>query len=178
MTIQRGRIAVVVVRGVALNPNPKSLLANICESGAVFLVEVAQHDLLAQQPGLHVFCTGESETIQVRLEAQTGAVVSEEIIINEIAIRVSIGHLITRLFSDVEFFSAFETPQVCYRPAMTLAARLLFAFLAINLAALTPIVPGTTGAIVRQKHSCCADMNVKGGVRCPINSGSTTMFFG
>jgi hypothetical protein len=57
---------------------------------------------------------------------------------------------------------------------MRLPARLLFAFLAINLAALTPVVPGETAPVVQQKHSCCADMNVKGGVRCPISSGSTT----
>jgi len=57
---------------------------------------------------------------------------------------------------------------------MTLAARLLFCLLAINLAALTPVVPAEFAPAVKQKHSCCADMNVKGGVRCPINSGSTT----
>jgi hypothetical protein len=57
---------------------------------------------------------------------------------------------------------------------MKLPARLLFAFLAINLAALTPVVPGESVTVVKQKHACCADMNVKGGVRCPINSGSTT----
>jgi hypothetical protein len=53
-------------------------------------------------------------------------------------------------------------------------ARLLFALLAINLAALTPVVPDQSVPVVPQKHSCCADMNVKGGVHCPINSGSTT----
>jgi hypothetical protein len=57
---------------------------------------------------------------------------------------------------------------------MMVSARLLFAFLAINLAALTPIVPDHGAPIVEQKHSCCADTNVKGGVHCPINSGSTT----
>src|SRR5437763_16340826 len=57
---------------------------------------------------------------------------------------------------------------------MTLTARLLFALLAINLAALTPVVPDESTPIVKQEHACCADVNVKGGVRCPINSGSTT----
>jgi len=57
---------------------------------------------------------------------------------------------------------------------MKLAARLLFALLAINLAVLTPVVPDESAPVVQQKHSCCVDMNVKGGVRCPINSGSTT----
>jgi hypothetical protein len=57
---------------------------------------------------------------------------------------------------------------------MKLAARLLFALLAINLAALTPVVPGESTPVVEQKHVCCADMNVNGGARCPINSGSTT----
>jgi hypothetical protein len=57
---------------------------------------------------------------------------------------------------------------------MDLAVRLLFALLAINLAALTPVVPDKSAPVVQQKHSCCVDMNVKGGVRCPINSGSTT----
>jgi hypothetical protein len=56
---------------------------------------------------------------------------------------------------------------------MKLPARLLFVLLAINLAALTPVVPGESVPVVQQKHSCCADMNVIGGVRCPINSGST-----
>jgi len=88
---QRGRIALVAVTAVALNPNPISLLANSCEAGALFLVEVAQQDLFAQQPGLHAFCTGESETIQARAEAPTGAAISEVTIINEIAIRLSIG---------------------------------------------------------------------------------------
>jgi len=58
--------------------------------------------------------------------------------------------------------------------AMRLPARLLFVLLAINLAALTPVVPGESTPVVQQKHYCCADMNVNGGVRCPINSGSTT----
>jgi len=57
---------------------------------------------------------------------------------------------------------------------MRLSSRLLFALLAINLAALTPVVPGESAPVVQQKHFCCADMNVNGGVRCPINSGSTT----
>ncbi len=58
--------------------------------------------------------------------------------------------------------------------AMKLPARLLFALLAINLAALTPVVPAASVIVVKQKHACCADVNVKDGVRCPINSGSTT----
>jgi len=58
--------------------------------------------------------------------------------------------------------------------AMKLTARLLFALLAINLAALTPVVPGEAAPVVEQKHSCCADMNVNSGARCPINSSSTT----
>jgi hypothetical protein len=56
---------------------------------------------------------------------------------------------------------------------MKLPARLLFALLALNLAALTPVVPSESTPVVQQKHSCCVDMNLNGGARCPINSGST-----
>jgi hypothetical protein len=67
----------------------------------------------------------------------------------------------------------FETSGCDKVPTMKLTARLMFAFLVINLAALTPVVPGEPAPVAQQKHSCCADMNVSGGVRCPINSGST-----
>jgi len=58
--------------------------------------------------------------------------------------------------------------------AMKLTVRVLLALLAINLAALTPVAPGESAPVVQQKHSCCADMNVNGGVRCPISPGSMT----
>src|SRR5437660_9081349 len=57
--IQPGEVAVNVATAVALNSNPM-LFAKGCDAGAVRLVEVAQHDLLAQQPGLHACCAGES----------------------------------------------------------------------------------------------------------------------
>jgi hypothetical protein len=57
---------------------------------------------------------------------------------------------------------------------MKLSARLLFTFLAISLAALTPVVPGEAAPVVQQKHSCCADMNMDGSQRCPINPSGTT----
>src|SRR5947209_3099816 len=75
---------------IALNSNSPSLLGNNCEFGAVFLVELAQHDLLAQQPGLHALCTGASERMHVRAEEQTGAVIRETTMVREIAIRLSI----------------------------------------------------------------------------------------
>jgi hypothetical protein len=86
----RGKFSAALVTGVALNPNPASLLGNNCESGAVFPVELAQHDLLAQQRGLHALCTGASETMHVRADEQTGATIREMTIMMEIAIRLSI----------------------------------------------------------------------------------------
>jgi hypothetical protein len=65
--IQRGEVAVNVATAVALNSNPM-LFAKGCDAGAVRFVEVAQHDLFAQQPGLHACCAGESETMQVRAD--------------------------------------------------------------------------------------------------------------
>src|SRR5438105_5147936 len=56
---------------------------------------------------------------------------------------------------------------------MRLHARLLFALLAINLAALTPVLPSSSAVIVQQKHSCCADMNMDAPQRCPINPSGT-----
>jgi len=52
-------------------------------------------------------------------------------------------------------------------------AQLLFALLAINLAALTPVVPDASATVVKQKHSCCADMNMDASQRCPINPSGT-----
>jgi hypothetical protein len=57
---------------------------------------------------------------------------------------------------------------------MKLTARLLFVLLVTSLAALTPVVPGKLDSIAPQKHSCCADMNMDGGQRCPINPSGTT----
>src|SRR5438477_12711932 len=60
--MQPGEVAVNVATAVALNSNPM-LFAKGCDAGAARLVEVAQHDLFAQQPGLHACCAGESETM-------------------------------------------------------------------------------------------------------------------
>ena len=68
----------------------------------------------------------------------------------------------------------FVAGMFLFAGAMKLSARLLFALLAINLAALTPVTPGESVPVVQQKHSCCPDMNVSGGARCPISPGSTT----
>jgi hypothetical protein len=59
---------VIVAMQVAFNSDVEGLFANGWETGAVFF-EVAQQVLLAQQPGRHAFCEGESETMQVRAEA-------------------------------------------------------------------------------------------------------------
>jgi hypothetical protein len=59
---------VIVATQVAFNSDPEVLLASGWEIGAVFFFDVAQQVLLAQQPGLHAFCTGASETMQVRAE--------------------------------------------------------------------------------------------------------------
>src|SRR4029077_10583881 len=52
-------------------------------------------------------------------------------------------------------------------------ARLLLAGLAVSLASLTPVLPGESVPPVQQK-TCCADMNMDAGVRCPINPGGTS----
>src|SRR5205814_10264130 len=46
---QRGEVTANTATVVALNSNPM-LFAKGCDAGAVRLVEVAQHDLFAQQP--------------------------------------------------------------------------------------------------------------------------------
>jgi hypothetical protein len=58
--------------------------------------------------------------------------------------------------------------------AMKLPARLLLAILTLSLASLTPVLPGEPIPPLQQKTSCCADMNMDGGVRCPINPGGTS----
>jgi len=63
---ERGKIAATAATGVALNSNPAALLAK--GAGAARFVEVAQHDLFVQQPGLQDCWAGESETMQVRAE--------------------------------------------------------------------------------------------------------------
>jgi hypothetical protein len=65
---QIGEVVVKIATAVALSSDPTLPFANGCEAGAALLVEVAQQDLFAQQPGLHVFCAGESETMQVRAD--------------------------------------------------------------------------------------------------------------
>src|ERR1700736_3840271 len=57
---------------------------------------------------------------------------------------------------------------------MTTSARILFAALAISVGSLTPVLPSGSAPSVQQKHSCCADMNVDVGQRCPINPSGTT----
>src|SRR6202011_1210711 len=57
---------------------------------------------------------------------------------------------------------------------MTTSARILFALLAISVASLTPVLPSDPVPTVQQKRFCCADMNMDGGQRCPINPSGTT----
>jgi len=57
----------IVALQVAFN-SEDVFFANNCEASSVRLVEVAQHALFAQQPGLQAFCAGESETMHVRAE--------------------------------------------------------------------------------------------------------------
>jgi hypothetical protein len=56
---------------------------------------------------------------------------------------------------------------------MKLPARLLLAFFAVSLASLTPVLPGESGPTVQQR-TCCPEMNMDAGLRCPINPGGTT----
>jgi hypothetical protein len=56
---------------------------------------------------------------------------------------------------------------------MKLPSRLLLAVLAVSLASLTSVLPGESAPTVQQK-TCCADMNMDAGVRCPINPGGTS----
>ena len=57
----------IVALQVAFNSD-EAFFANNCEASPVRFVEVAQHALFAQQPGLQTFCSGESETMQVRAD--------------------------------------------------------------------------------------------------------------
>src|SRR5438105_5563347 len=57
---------------------------------------------------------------------------------------------------------------------MKLPALLLLAVLAVSLASLTPVLPGESVPPVQRKASCCADMNMDAGQRCPINPGATS----
>jgi len=57
---------------------------------------------------------------------------------------------------------------------MKLPARLLLAVLTVSLASLTPVLPGEPIPPLQQKTSCCADMNMDAGLRCPINPGGTS----
>jgi len=52
-------------------------------------------------------------------------------------------------------------------------ARLLLCVFAVSLASLTPVLPGKSAPTVQQK-TCCADMTMDAGARCPINPGGTT----
>src|SRR6266513_2255771 len=56
---------------------------------------------------------------------------------------------------------------------MKLPARLLLAVLALSLASLTPVLPEESVLPV-QHRTCCADMNMDAGLRCPINPSGTT----
>ena len=56
---------------------------------------------------------------------------------------------------------------------MKLPAQLLLAVLTVSLASLTPVLPGESAPTVQQK-TCCADMNMDAGARCPINPGGTS----
>src|SRR6266403_2185065 len=52
-------------------------------------------------------------------------------------------------------------------------ARLLLAVFTVSLASLTPVLPGESAPTVQQK-TCCADMNMDSGARCPINPGGAS----
>src|SRR5882724_12624194 len=52
-------------------------------------------------------------------------------------------------------------------------ARLLLCVFAVSLASLTPVLPGESAPTVQQK-TCCKDMNMDAGVRCPINPGAAS----
>src|SRR6266513_3328514 len=56
---------------------------------------------------------------------------------------------------------------------MKLPARLLLAVLALSLASLTPVLPEESVLPV-QHRTCCADMNMDAGLRCPINPSGTS----
>src|SRR6202043_2289811 len=58
-------------------------------------------------------------------------------------------------------------------PVMSLLARLLLGLFAVSLASLTPVLPSESFPSVQQK-TCCAEMNMDAGVRCPINPGGTS----
>jgi|ERR1700731_2697689 len=66
--IQSGASAFSVTAQAAFNSGAEPFLASGWEIGALFFFDVAQQLLLAQQPGLHAFWTGESERMQVRAE--------------------------------------------------------------------------------------------------------------
>ena len=67
-----GAVTLRVAAQVAFNSNPPASFARGREIGAVFF-EVAQHVLLAQQPGRQLFWRGASETMQVRADMRSGA---------------------------------------------------------------------------------------------------------
>ena len=66
--MQRGAGRLKDATQVVFNSKPVEFFANGGETGTLLFCEVAQQILFAQQPGLQDFCTGESETMQVRAE--------------------------------------------------------------------------------------------------------------
>jgi hypothetical protein len=109
--------------------------------------------------------------MQVRADRWNGAVVSMTTIASEIAILLNIQR-VSSTAADVRRLSEMA---VCdSMPVMRLPARLLLAVLAVSLASLTPVLPGESVPPVQRKASCCADMNMDAGQRCPINPGSTS----
>jgi len=56
---------------------------------------------------------------------------------------------------------------------MKLPAQLLLAVLTVSLASLTPVLPGESATTVQQR-TCCKDMNMDAGARCPINPGGAS----
>jgi hypothetical protein len=65
---ESGAIAFSVTAQVALNSGAEAFFASGWETGAVWLFEVAQQVLFAQQPGRHALFAAASETMQVRAE--------------------------------------------------------------------------------------------------------------
>ncbi len=87
--VKSGAATSTVATQVAFNSDPDALLARGWETGAVFLVEVAQQVLFAQHFGRHAF-SAELARMQDRAERLIGVVRSAIAIANETVILLSI----------------------------------------------------------------------------------------
>ena len=161
-----------VATQVAFNSASEPFFAS-GETGADFL-EVAQQVLFAQQPGLHAFCAGASERMQVRAERCSGAIVSAAIVASENAILLIINKPVAYRTTRVDSLPLSKIALCGNVSPMKLRARMLLAVLAVSLASLTPVLPSGPVPAVQQKAHCCIAMNMTAGIRCPINPGGTT----